>query len=473
MSLRTLVFIPTYEEAENAPRMLAELLALGLDADLLFVDDASPDGTGQLLDALAKTTPRLIVQHRAGKLGIGSAHQDGLAWAYEQGYERLVTMDCDFTHSPADVPRLLAESEAHDLVVGSRFLAPGSLPGWNPYRRALTHLGHALTTTALGLPHDASGAFRVYRLDRIPRALFSLVQSRGYAFFLESLFVLSKNGVRVAEVPIVLPARTYGHSKMDWTEATRSARYALELAGRYALDPTPFHLAAPIEGLDEARTDPQGWQAYWSAKDDVAHAGYDAIASAYRRLVLRPILEQTLQRHVPAGASILHAGCGSGQLDGGLHERFRVTALDLAPAALRRYARQNPPARVVHGDLFDLPFEDGTFDGAFNLGVIEHFEPAEIERLLRSLRRVLKPGAPLVLFWPHRRATSVAVLKAASFGLGKLGWQRAPFHPPEVSLLGSEEEARTHLERAGFRFERYAFGPRDGFIQAIVVGIAA
>jgi dolichol-phosphate mannosyltransferase len=240
--MKTLIFVPTYDESDNVGPMVEQLVGLGLDADLLFVDDASPDGTGARLDALAATHTRLQVLHRPGRLGIGSAHQDGIAWAYERGYERIVTMDCDFTHAPVDIPRLLERSGDHDLVVGSRFLRGGGLPGWSLYRRALTHLGHLLTVTALRLPHDASGAFRVYRLDRVPRGIFGLVQSHGYAFFLESLFVLARNGMRIAEVPIQLPARTAGHSKMGWREAVRTARYALELAARHARDPDSFRL---------------------------------------------------------------------------------------------------------------------------------------------------------------------------------------------------------------------------------------
>ena len=98
---KTLIFVPTYNERENAPELFKQILALGLDADVLFVDDSSPDGTGQFLDELATGNPRLQVIHRPGKLGIGSAHVAGITWAYEHGYTRLVTMDCDFTHSPA------------------------------------------------------------------------------------------------------------------------------------------------------------------------------------------------------------------------------------------------------------------------------------------------------------------------------------------------------------------------------------
>ena len=126
-------------------------------SDLLFLDDNSPDGTGQLLDDLAAKEPRLHVIHRAGKLGIGSAHLDGITWAYEHGYTRLVTMDCDFTHSPADIPRLLACADSAAIVVGSRWLQSGSLPGWSLFRRLLTGLGHFLTRSS------ASHALRCHR----------------------------------------------------------------------------------------------------------------------------------------------------------------------------------------------------------------------------------------------------------------------------------------------------------------------
>ena len=211
MSCRTLVFIPTYNERGNAPEMCAQLNALGLDADILFVDDNSPDGTGEILESLKEKFPRLIVSHRPGKLGIGSAHLDGINWAYDRGYDRLVTMDCDFTHSPADIPRLVTAAGGYDIVVGSRFLRQGSLPGWSRWRKGMTATGHFLTKTLLGLPQDASGAFRVYELARIPREAFAPISARGYAFFFESLFVLAQAGFKINEVPIVLPSRIEGH----------------------------------------------------------------------------------------------------------------------------------------------------------------------------------------------------------------------------------------------------------------------
>ena len=239
---KTLVFVPTFNERENAPRMCGEIHKLGLDADLLFVDDDSPDGTGRLLDELKPRYARLIVRHRAGRLGIGSAHFEAIQWAYDQGYQVLVTLDCDFTHSPSDIPAMIDAARRCDLSVGSRWVRENSLPGWNVMRRSITLLGHFLTKTVLGIPQDASGAFRAYRLDRLPRELFQLVRSRGYSFFFESLFVVNRNGFSIAEVPIVLPARTYGHSKRSAAVALRDAVFIFELYLDYRRRPERYLL---------------------------------------------------------------------------------------------------------------------------------------------------------------------------------------------------------------------------------------
>lgn len=239
-SPRTLIFVPTYNEAENAPRLCAEVDCLGVDSDMLFVDDNSPDGTGAVLDGLKAKYPRLIVHHRTGKLGIGSAHAEAISWAYEQGYELMVTMDGDFSHSPSDIPALIGAAAEADVVVGSRWLSANSLPGWNLYRKCMTALGHFLTKYVLGVPQDASGAFRAYRLDRVSREVFPLVRSRGYSFFFESLFILHRNGYRIGEVPIVLPARTYGHSKMRLVDVWNSGVFIFKLRLEYLIDRASF-----------------------------------------------------------------------------------------------------------------------------------------------------------------------------------------------------------------------------------------
>src|SRR5258708_6541903 len=124
---KTLVFIPTYNERENVERMHREITALGLGLDILFIDDNSPDGTGQILDMLAHADSHLTVLHRSGKLGIGSAHKEGICWAYAHGYKTLITMDSDFTHPPGYIASLLDHAGDYEVVVGSRYLLPGSL----------------------------------------------------------------------------------------------------------------------------------------------------------------------------------------------------------------------------------------------------------------------------------------------------------------------------------------------------------
>jgi dolichol-phosphate mannosyltransferase len=470
---RTLIFIPTYNERDNAPKMCEQIFALGLDADVLFVDDNSPDGTGELLEALRSRFPRLIVQHREGKLGIGSAHADAIQWAYDQGYTRLATMDCDFTHSPSDMPAMIEAARDHDVAVGSRWAKENSLQGWNVFRRGMTWLGHFLTKNVLGISQDASGAFRAYRLDRIPRELFTLVKSRGYSFFFESLFILDKNCFSIREISIVLPARTYGHSKMTISAAWRSLQYLFELAVANLRRPEQFLLkhAQFDTDIDPSLTDPQGWDTYWASKSNKRGALYELIAGLYRRVIIKRELNRVIRRHFLPASKLLHAGCGSGQVDEDLQHEMKITALDISPAALELYSRNNPRAAAVkHGSILSLPAEDASFDGVYNLGVVEHFSHEKIHQIFTEFYRVLRPGGKGVIFWPHRRATSVVVLKLLHWLLNSVLKKPTKFHPPEISLLGSRSEAEALLRATSFELVDYSFGARDFFVQAVVVG---
>ena len=196
ITMKLLIAVPTYNEKENAPQLIKELNALGLDADLLFVDDNSPDGTGAILDQLKSSYPRLNVMHRPGKQGIGSAHLAAINWSYENGYDVLITMDCDFTHPPESLPVLLAAAPGYDIVVASRYLKENSLVGWNLYRKTLTRCGHFLTRLLLKMPYDATGGLRFYRLSVIPSYAWKTVSSTGYSFFFESLYVFFLNGFK-------------------------------------------------------------------------------------------------------------------------------------------------------------------------------------------------------------------------------------------------------------------------------------
>jgi len=221
MNSKILVFIPTYNEIHNVTKIYELIRELNDDFSILFLDDNSPDGTGALIDNLCEKDPRVFVIHRRGKLGVGSAHLDGINWAYNNGFKTLITMDCDLTHSPEHIPLFLEKSENCEVVIGSRYMNKDSLATWNLFRKTLTHTGHLLTRIFLGMSYDASGAFRLYKLEKIPKEFFALTRSISYSFFFESLFILHFNSFLIKEIPIDLPSRTYGNSKMSlfdmWT----------------------------------------------------------------------------------------------------------------------------------------------------------------------------------------------------------------------------------------------------------------
>lgn len=209
--------IPTYKEADNVIELVERLEKVNIDADILFIDDNSPDGTGTLLDECAKKYKNITVHHRPFKQGIGTAHKSGIAYAYAQKcYTHLITMDGDFTHPPEDIPKLLEYSGDYDVVIGGRHAQKSSLEGWSAYRKLLTYTGHQFTSKLLRLPYDATSAFRIYRIDRIPETTFWLAENPSYPFFFESLCVLNENKHSIYDVPVVLPPRVAGSSKLNF-----------------------------------------------------------------------------------------------------------------------------------------------------------------------------------------------------------------------------------------------------------------
>jgi dolichol-phosphate mannosyltransferase len=203
---------------------------LKLPLDILFIDDNSPDGTGDVLDRINK--PDVFVIHRSGKLGIGSAHKDGIAWAYSHGYAQLITMDSDFLHRPEDIPAMMEQSKKSDIVVASRFIQKDSLQEWALWRKFLTTSGHVVTRLFLNIPYDITGAFRLYKLDRIPKNLFEKITSNGYSFFPESLNIMSRNNICISEVPVILPQRIYGDSKLKFKDMVQWLLFIIILGFR-------------------------------------------------------------------------------------------------------------------------------------------------------------------------------------------------------------------------------------------------
>jgi dolichol-phosphate mannosyltransferase len=217
MSLgRVLVVVPTYDEADNVLVIAERLHAAVPDADLLVVDDDSPDGTGKLAADLAEREPWAHVLHRTGKQGLGAAYIAGFAWAREQGYDVVVEMDADGSHAPEQLPRLLAALERADLVVGSRWVPGGQVVNWPRSRELLSRGGNAYTRVLLRLPlRDATGGFRAYRrtvLDALP---LEEVSSQGYCFQVDLAWRTWQAGYRVVEVPITFVERERGDSKMS------------------------------------------------------------------------------------------------------------------------------------------------------------------------------------------------------------------------------------------------------------------
>lgn len=213
---RVLVVVPTYDEVENLPLITRRLRTAVPNADLLVVDDNSPDGTGELADGLAAADPSVHVLHRAGKQGLGAAYLAGFAWAREHGYDVVVEMDADGSHAPEQLPRLLAALEDADLVLGSRWVAGGEVVNWPRSREVLSRGGNLWTRVALGLPlKDATGGFRAYRREVLDKMATPAVASQGYCFQVDLAWQTWRAGYRVVEVPITFVERELGTSKMS------------------------------------------------------------------------------------------------------------------------------------------------------------------------------------------------------------------------------------------------------------------
>jgi len=219
---RALVIVPTYNEKENLPRLIPMILEEDPRIDVLVIDDASPDGTGAVADAIAAAEPRAHVVHRAGKLGLGTAYLHGFRWGIERRYDYLLEMDADFSHDPADLPRLLAAAEDADVVLGSRYVRGGGVRDWGLVRRLISRGGSWYARTILGVPvRDLTGGFKCFNRRVLEAVDLSEVHAGGYGFQIELTYRAIKAGFAVAEIPILFRERREGHSKM-------TARIALE-----------------------------------------------------------------------------------------------------------------------------------------------------------------------------------------------------------------------------------------------------
>jgi dolichol-phosphate mannosyltransferase len=212
----TLVIVPTYNEAESLPNIVGRLRQALPAADILIVDDASPDGTGRLADELAATDPAVSVLHRPAKRGLGRAYIAGFERGLDAGYRYLVEIDADGSHDPAELPKMLATAEeSADLVIGSRWVPGGAVLNWPWLRLAISRTGNRYARAVLRSSiRDLTSGYRVYRSEALKTLEFGRVSSQGYCFQVELAWRLEKSEFRVVEHPIMFVERTAGRSKM-------------------------------------------------------------------------------------------------------------------------------------------------------------------------------------------------------------------------------------------------------------------
>lgn len=240
------VVLPTYDEAENLEAIATAILGALPGATLLVVDDASPDGTGDIADRLAAADARVRVKHRPGKQGLGRAYLDGFGVALAGGAGAVIQMDADWSHDPADLPRLLAPvvADEADLVIGSRYARGGRVEDWGILRRLISRGGSLFAKVVLGLgPNDLTGGFKCWRAATLEAVPFEGVRAGGYVFQIEMTYRASRFGARVVEVPIVFRDRRVGKSKMSRRIVAEALLVVLrlrwdELRGRGPVRPT-------------------------------------------------------------------------------------------------------------------------------------------------------------------------------------------------------------------------------------------
>ena len=214
---RSLVIIPTYNERENLPRLVPRVLDQDEGIDVLVIDDASSDGTGEVADQMAAENPRINVMHRPGKLGLGTAYIAGFKWGLEHGYELLFEMDADFSHDPEHLPQFLDVAETADVVLGSRYLEGRvTVVNWPIGRLILSSFANAYARRITGVPiSDVTGGYRCYNRKVLEAIHLDRVGSEGYAFQIEMTMRAWVRGFRIVEIPIVFADRDSGESKMS------------------------------------------------------------------------------------------------------------------------------------------------------------------------------------------------------------------------------------------------------------------
>lgn len=216
--------------------------------------------------------------------------------------------------------------------------------------------------------------------------------------------------------------------------------------------------------------DKQAWDDYWKQSSHEGKWLYDKIAEFYRRYLIRPAVNKFITNNFGQNARVLHAGCGSGAVDVDVYRYLKITALDISTSGLASYRAIHPEGAILlQGSITEIPVADESYDGVFNLGVMEHFSMSQLRIILKEFHRILKPEAKIVLFWPPEYGLSVMVLKVVHWIIKNVFKSDLELHPPEISRIRSRKETTDWINEAGFEMTDYYFGFKDMFTHRIVV----
>ena len=236
--------LPTYNEKENLPALIAAIRGLDAGIHIIIVDDNSPDGTGALADALAHEGDDVEVIHRSAKLGLGTAYRAGFTTALARGADLIMTMDADFSHDPSYIPALLEAARRYDLVIGSRYVPGGGIRNWEAHRKALSWTANTLAHAILGLhARDCTAGFRCYRRPILETVDLDAIRADGYSYLIEMLYHCERLGFSVGETPIIFTDRKLGQSKISRGEIFKAGGTVLRLAQDRLTGGTSVHPA--------------------------------------------------------------------------------------------------------------------------------------------------------------------------------------------------------------------------------------
>lgn len=239
--MKTLIIVPTYNEAENLPSLLEGIFTYAPETDVLVVDDNSPDGTGDLVEEIRRHNAHVHLMRRPGKLGLGTAYIAGFKFAIARHYDAAFEMDADFSHDPRHLSEFLQAIEQADLIIGSRYVPGGSTPNWSFIRRLISGSGNIFARFMLNMPvHDCTGGYRCYRRAVLEAIDLDSVQSRGYAFQVEMTYRVLQQGFKVVEIPVTFMDRRLGQSKMSKKIIVEAFTYVLRTRFRRPLVTPPM-----------------------------------------------------------------------------------------------------------------------------------------------------------------------------------------------------------------------------------------